>query len=143
DPKPKAFLQEPPIKISVCDDSFNRCHDAGFAVHAAWLGFRVQLIANFIPFAHRDNCDWLHCFGGAGEDNLLQEGQMLNHNSYSSADVVFRVEVQLYSIDPYRGFIDSRFEQFCTDAVPFIAIVSTSMALIRSAGFEDGQMRAK
>ena len=37
----------------------------------------------------------------------------------------------------------SRFEQFCTDAVPFIAIVSTSMALIRSAGFEDGHMGAK
>jgi hypothetical protein len=77
DPKPKAFLQEPTVEVSVCDDSFNGCYDAGFAVHCARLGFRVQPIANFIPSARRDDCDWLHCFGGTGEDDLLQEGQML------------------------------------------------------------------
>jgi len=81
--KPKTFLPEQTVEIFVCGDCLNDCLDADFTFHSTWSDFWVYPTANFIPSARRDNCDGLHHFGGIREDDVLQEGEMLNGAVYN------------------------------------------------------------
>ena len=46
---------------------------------------RIKPIRGFIPSASRDNCNGLHYFGGNGEEDFLQEGEMWNSEIGNSA----------------------------------------------------------
>ena len=56
-----------------------------------------------ISSAYREHCDGLHYFSGNRKGPFLQEGEMLNHRSHTSADVDLRSIAKRAMLD--RGFL--------------------------------------